>query len=163
MRKPIHSISLLFALFFTIHSLFGQNHQKQGGQGDRIQSHKIAFLTDRLDLTPEEATRFWPVYNEFSKKKQKIQKDIREIIKAIHMPEGQLSSEKMEALGDRLIKIKVSEASLAEQYHKRFKTVLPPEKIIRLYAAEEQFKKHLLKMVRNQKHNSPKGHPKNRN
>jgi hypothetical protein len=31
----------------------------------RIESQRIAFITQRVHLTPDEATKFWPVYNEY--------------------------------------------------------------------------------------------------
>jgi hypothetical protein len=33
---------------------------------ERIKAQRIAFITQRLALTPDEAQKFWPVYNQFS-------------------------------------------------------------------------------------------------
>ena len=41
-------------------------------QGKRIEAMRIAFITQRLNLTSEEAQQFWPVYNQFSEKMQQI-------------------------------------------------------------------------------------------
>ncbi len=35
---------------------------------DKFRADKVAFLTTRMDLTPAEAEKFWPVYNEFDSK-----------------------------------------------------------------------------------------------
>ncbi len=32
---------------------------------ERIEAQRIAFITDQLHLTPDEAARFWPIYNEY--------------------------------------------------------------------------------------------------
>ena len=44
---------------------FCAHSQENRPQKDRAASLKIGFLTDRLDLTPEEAKLFWPVYGHF--------------------------------------------------------------------------------------------------
>ena len=41
---------------------------------ERMMSEKIAFFTSELDLTPEEAQAFWPLYNKISKEKMESQK-----------------------------------------------------------------------------------------
>lgn len=38
-------------------------------KADHIKAQKIAFFTEKLSLTPEEAQRFWPVYNLYWEKK----------------------------------------------------------------------------------------------
>src|ERR1035437_4885758 len=49
---------------------------------EKMESMKIAFLTQKLDLTPDEAQKFWPVYNEFQKKREELRKKRREEIKS---------------------------------------------------------------------------------
>ena len=43
-----------------------------------IKSQKIAFFTDKIGLTPEEAQTFWPIYNNYWDKKNKIIADRKE-------------------------------------------------------------------------------------
>ncbi|MCK7539265.1 MAG: hypothetical protein MZV63_54335 [Marinilabiliales bacterium] len=50
------------------------------GQGrcradEKLTAYKIAFFTQRLDLTPAEAEKFWPLYNDYSARKNKLQAD----------------------------------------------------------------------------------------
>ena len=37
--------------------------QAQGG--NKLESYKIAFITRKLNFTPDEAQKFWPVYNKY--------------------------------------------------------------------------------------------------
>ena len=46
---------------------------KQGNWQEKMMSEKIAFITMELELTPEEAQVFWPVYNQIAKENQKLQ------------------------------------------------------------------------------------------
>ena len=46
----------------------------------KMMSEKIAFLTIELDITPEEAQVFWPVYNQVeTEKDQAMKKRLRSI------------------------------------------------------------------------------------
>jgi hypothetical protein len=41
--------------------------QKPGpGGGNMLESTHIGYLTQRLNLSPEEAQRFWPIYNQYA-------------------------------------------------------------------------------------------------
>ncbi len=40
-----------------------------------IQALKAAFITKELDLTPDEAQKFWPVYNQYEKEITTVVKD----------------------------------------------------------------------------------------
>jgi hypothetical protein len=37
----------------------------QANQREKVESMRIAFITHRLNLTPDEAKAFWPVYNSY--------------------------------------------------------------------------------------------------
>lgn len=59
--------TILLVLFLST-SLYAQ----QGGRIDReqLEAAKIAFITTRLDLTPSQAEKFWPIFNEFSNQRE---------------------------------------------------------------------------------------------
>ena len=42
-----------------------------------FESQKIAFFTKELDLSPEEAVKFWPLYNEMGKKMREAEGEMR--------------------------------------------------------------------------------------
>lgn len=43
----------------------------QPGRGEKIEAIKVAYITRELNLTADEAQRFWPVYNEYFKELKK--------------------------------------------------------------------------------------------
>lgn len=45
---------------------------------ERIKAFKVAFITEKLDLTPKEAQGFWPIYNKYSDDSDKIRRGQRE-------------------------------------------------------------------------------------
>ena len=62
----------LFILFVLSHSYFciAQQNQEQ-----TIQVLKMAFITKEINLTPEEAQSFWPVYNKYFAEIKKARAD----------------------------------------------------------------------------------------
>jgi hypothetical protein len=77
--KKIASLILLLG-FFSINVFANGNHQGQEPPGRKLAGLKIAYVTNQLNLTPEEAEKFWPVYNnyinEFRKARMEQKEDI---------------------------------------------------------------------------------------
>lgn len=111
---------------------------------ERLNSYKIGFFTKKLNLTPTEAEKFWPVYNEYQKQKNLIQQEKISLIRNFNQNGNSLSDSQLTEIGDKLVSAVVQESSLAVTFHKKLKEVLPPEKVIRFYQAENQFKAQLL-------------------
>lgn len=116
---------------------------------ERLTAYKVAFFTKRLNLTTEEAQRFWPVYNDLQKKKNAIQAERAAIYRNINLNELNVSEKEIIEAGDRLVSLDVQEASLTAEYHKKFREVLSPIKVARLYQAENQYRLILLNELRN--------------
>lgn len=53
-------------LLFSIIILVSLHCAAQGQQGNRIEAYKIAFITNRLNLSTTEAQKFWPIYNRYT-------------------------------------------------------------------------------------------------
>ena len=68
---------LIIALFlgFTVAGMSQEEDKKDGG---RIEALKIAFLTRKLNLSTEEAQKFWPVYNKYADEIRKVQIEARQ-------------------------------------------------------------------------------------
>ena len=65
--------------------------KSQGQDLERIQSYKIALFTRRLNLTPAEAEKFWPVYNEFDGRRTRLQQQRAETIRMVNQNEKRMS------------------------------------------------------------------------
>ena len=129
-------------------SIFAQLDDLELPAREKIKAQKVAFITEKLQLTVKEAQVFWPVYNEYSEKKDKITSDRREKLKFFHQNQTTLSDKDIEKISDDLVSSRLLEAQLDQEYHQRFKAVLPIAKVVKLYRAEVQFTTHLLKQLR---------------
>jgi len=133
-------------IVFTILATFcAINISAQNANRQRLDAYKIAFFTKRLNLTPTEAEKFWPVYNEYQDNRNKIQLDRQELNRNFNQNELNMSEREMTEAGDRLVGLEVREASMAQEFHKKIKTILSPVKVLRLYQAENQYRLQLLK------------------
>jgi hypothetical protein len=143
----------VIGLFFLMPPFInGQTQQAMGpGQrqeAERIASFKIALFTRRLNLTPSEAEKFWPLYNEFDNRRTKLQQERAETIRLINQNEARMSDAELTKSGDRLVALQVEEAALTESLHKKLKEILPPAKVVRVYQAENMFRNQLLNELR---------------
>jgi hypothetical protein len=116
---------------------------------EKLNTYKIAFFTKRLNLTSQEAEKFWPVYNEFQNKRNQIQLERQALNKNINQNELNMSEKEMIDAGDKVISLQVQEASLAQEYHKKFREILSPVKVVKLYQAENQYRQLLLNELQN--------------
>ena len=116
---------------------------------EKLNSYRIGFFTKKLNLTPDEAEKFWPVYNEYQKQKNLVQVEKVNLIRNFNQNENTLNDNQMTEIGDKLIAAIVQESSLAVTFHKKLKEVLPPAKVIRFYQAENQYKIQLLNELQN--------------
>jgi hypothetical protein len=114
---------------------------------EKVEAMRIAFITQKLDLSPEEAQKFWPVYNEFQKKREELQKKHRQENKSAKDNIDSLSDKQVEALVDGEMVFRQKNLDLEKEYHSKFKSVLPIKKVARLYKAEEQFTRRLLEEI----------------
>jgi hypothetical protein len=141
-------IVLMVLSFFPLWQLKAQNPQNQilnqNPNLDKLNAYKIAFFTRRLNLTSGEAEKFWPVYNEFQNKRIVIQTERQSLNRNVNQNMLNMSEKEMTETGDRLISLQIQEASLAQEYHKKFREILSPVKVLRLYQAENQYRIQLL-------------------
>ncbi|MCW3788568.1 hypothetical protein [Plebeiibacterium sediminum] len=141
---------IFFILFITISiSAIGQQFTKEE-KIERLKAQKIAFITDKLDLSTKEAQSFWPIYNEFFRKKEMLSIEKKKLTLELRQNWEQYSDDRKTELTDSLILFRLKEAKLEQNYHEKFKQVLSIDKVIQLYNAETQFKNYLLKQIRSQ-------------
>jgi hypothetical protein len=151
LKTMIRRILILMIIFtLPVAKLTAQNPNLE-----KLNAYKVGFFTKRLDLTSQEAEKFWPVYNEYQKQKNAIQLERISLIRNFNQNESTLSDNQLSETGDKLIAYIVQESSLAVTFHKKLKEVLPPAKVIRFYQAENQYKTQLLKELQNRQQQRP--------
>jgi hypothetical protein len=140
LKKGIWSI--IFCLTLSA-SLFAQDHRERYEQ---IESIKVAFITKKLDLTTEEAQKFWPVYNNYQKELMELMKKRREDRQKTDIaPNDKINADL--AYESKMLDLK-------KKYKKLYSKAIPAEKILLLYQAEREFREHLIKQLNHRRKSS---------
>lgn len=132
--KLIHSILLTL---FVASSLFAQRPDRE-----KLKALKIAHITEQLDLTQEEAQKFWPVYNANEEARNNIRTSLLESRQEISA--DQLTESEAKALLLEFEKAEQQKTALNSKMLKDLLEILPAKKIIKLYQAERSFKRKLI-------------------
>ena len=140
---------ILILLIFTSYS-FSQGMKEKK---EKIKALKVAYITEQLNLTSEEAQKFWPVYNTFDDKQFELKHNKMKAIVNQFENGGFESLSDKEAL-DLITKMENYEEEmhvLKKKYLSDLLKVLPPKKVIRLKKAEDEFNRKLLREFRGRK------------
>ena len=120
---------------------------------ERIKAEKIAFITSELDLSPEEAQVFWPVYNQCWKESMSAHKAMMDAFGEFRGPKGDaLSEAELEKKLDAYIQANKASNQVMSDWYPKFREVLPVRKVAKLYQAEEAFQRRMIDNLKKQPH-----------
>lgn len=120
--------------------------QKRPGQ-ERIKTLKIAFITERLNLSSSEAQDFWPIYNAHEENLDKLKRRERSEIRSRLKDFENLSEEEAANLLQQSMAIEKEKHSLNMQFIDKVSQVISAKKAFQLIRAEEDFKRRLLREI----------------
>lgn len=115
-------------LILIILAGFVQFSFAQQNRDDKIQALKIAFITERLQLTSSEAQQFWPVYNAYEDEVKKLRIDSK---------------------GGDVLENEEKLLQIRKKYRGSFEKILGKSKINDLFNAERDFRNILIKRLKN--------------
>lgn len=130
-------------------------------QKDRLEKFKalkVAFITEKLDLSSKEAQNFWPIYNEYNDNSEVIRQEQR-----LEFRQNIKRGEKMSDLDNRVSQKLIASYLSTEEGHLELKkklvsdlkSVISSKKIWKLIRAEEEFKQKMISEFKKRKHRSP--------
>lgn len=151
-RTLIYAIFIAIAAFSSA-TLYAQPNANQDNWKKKMMSERVAFFTVELDLTPEEAQAFWPVYNQIDKERDEANEEVfktyielEQAIKA-KKPEKEISE-----LLDQHIDAVERQGEINSKADQKYRKVLPVAKVAKLYISEEEFRRQYIRRL----HGGPK-------
>ncbi len=120
-------------------------------RGQNIESLHTAFITQKLNLTTEEAQKFWPVYDQYHADLNALKKqrdDNKETVKKAGGIDNMNDADVQKIIANET-DIESRELELRKSYILKFEQVIPARKVAKFYIAEEEFKLYLLKQLSN--------------
>jgi hypothetical protein len=143
--KKLYTISLL--LLCTLLGITSSpGYAQQGSDAelrDKLRAAQIAYLSQKLDLTPDEAQKFWPLYNQYTREvetliseRNKNRTTTAPVVKDQTQPaDVELGYEQ------RMLDIKT-------HYNKEFQKVLPTAKAGSVFRSEREFRGQLMRTIK---------------
>lgn len=116
-----------------------------GAAFEKIENARIALITDRLELSPEQGERFWPIYREYSLHREDLR---REFMQArLKVNRRQLSEAESQQLLTLGLEIKEREVALDRKYNELLATVISSRQLLELRKAEQDFRRMLMERL----------------
>jgi len=138
-------ILLIVILLFFYQLSFSQGRDAR----QKIESARIALITERLGLTPEQAEKFWPIYNEYNNYRRDLVQEMQEARKNVDMQN--LTEEQGQKLMNLGMNIKERQLQLERTYSKRLTEVITTKQLLSLRKAEEDFRKMIIRRLEDRK------------
>ncbi len=143
-----NKITYIFLFLLTIQFGFGQDNNTRK---ERIKALKIAFISQKLSLSSDEAEKFWPIYNKYDEK-----------IMVLKEAQMKLRLQKRNGSDDEAVK-KIEEAeeketeiiTLKKKMRAELIPVISAEKVLKLEQLEQEFHRKLLEKLQDRRGNRP--------
>lgn len=141
-KTAIYVLLFLFAL-----PVMAQKRDKSDYDKKKLESAKVAFITQRLDLSPEQAEQFWPVYNQHNKQKRGLMNEIDSLGKD---GEG-MTDEEASILIERKFQVQQEILNLEKAFLKKIVKIISPVQAIKLDDVNKDFARHIYRMQKRNK------------
>ena len=136
-------ITLVLVLFVSTLT-FGQRRPDK----EKIKSLKVAYITERLNLTSKEAQMFWPIYNAYEEEMERISTYERGQIFGKLKEMQSLTEKEVDAILEDLTAMEKEKYQLRQKFMKDIRGVISAKKTVLLIKTEYGFKRRLLKQYR---------------
>lgn len=141
MKKATILITILSFVLST--SLKAQDDYPRGKE--KIRAAKVGLITNRLNLTEEQAKTFWIVYDEFDKKRAEIRKNVRQM--TAESRNITTSDDKILADIKEVLSLKQKEVDLEKEYLSKFLKTINVRQLSELFKTEQLFNQMLVKKL----------------
>lgn len=146
-------ITMLLLAFAHIGT--AQPGQRGEKKQEKLEAFKIAFFTERLQLTPEESKVFWPLFDQFENERDALKDKF------------DLDNQKLELMSDKDVEAAILQhmdmeeqlVKLRRDYTRRFMEVLPVRKVAMLQRIDNDFKRALLEELKKRREARQGGTP----
>lgn len=137
-----YTLTIVFALFL------GAVYAQRGGEKydpEKLKAAKVAFITTRLDLNSEQAEKFWPIYNEFSDKREGM---IRQMAELNNRREQPISEAEAKSRVEKRFELQQQLLNEEKSFVSKVSSVLSYNQIFLLNGLSRDFARHIYQRQR---------------
>lgn len=136
---------LILLIFLLWQEAFGQGNDAR----EKIEAARIALITERLGLSPEQAEKFWPIYNEYDQKRRDLSRDLQRARNQVDI--NNMTEEQSQNLMNMSLDIRERQFQLEKQYAQRLTNVITAQQLLSLKKAEDDFRRMILRRLEERK------------
>ena len=152
MKRNILASLLLFVIALTA-SAQEQQNKRPHFSPEEFQAKQKAYITEKAELSAEEAEAFFPLFFELQKKKFELERNARKDFK--RQRGEQMNEEECRKFVYNMADVKIEVAKLEREYTDKYLEVLPACKVRRVQHAENSFQRDLIKKMMEHRNNRP--------
>ena len=146
MKKIVTCLVILFVGIFAIQSFAQTDADKEKvrkEKWEKFRQDKHNFMTEKMELSEEQAARFFALYDEMSQKKFALNREIRREDRRIETGEN-ITDAEYKAAADKAAALHEKEAAIEKEYYARFCEILSPRQQYLYHRCEVEFQKSML-------------------
>lgn len=143
----IKNIIIAILVLFVLSDTYAQQGKRRQQIEDKIKSMQIAFITERLNLTPSESEKFWPIFNQMEAEKNALQSEKNSD------SNDNVSDKDAQLVINRHFENKEKEIAIEKKYVEKLKAAIPPSKIAKLLNVQRQFRQEIMSTIINKAKN----------
>jgi len=131
---------LIWSLFICLMISLPLIAQDKSQRSQQVESVKIAFITQKLNLNTAEAEKFWPIYNSY-------QQELRQVYKQRREAKNKKAANSDDKL-DNELNFESRLLEIRKQYKNEFSKVVPSEKVLQFFQAEREFREQMIEELK---------------
>jgi hypothetical protein len=148
MKKLLQAVLIVLATTLSVNA---QNGQK-GERMKQIHAAKMAYITDRLHLSPPQSANFIPLYNDYEKEIWGTRQEFNRKYNNSNPPDKAYDATSRQYIDDNLdYQQKVIE--IKRKYNDQFLKTISPQQLADLYVAEREFRQILMQRLKERRSN----------
>ena len=146
------SFTVITLLLFSVG---GRAQESRAQRFERIEAEKIAYITKELNLTPAEAQKFFPVYNQYFEEISTLKRQRRNNHNktASGFQHQQLPASGFNPSNRDVLAFDAKELEVKKMYRKRFAELIGSARASRFFEVEEEFRNYLLQELQHRRRN----------
>ena len=137
----------IFLLTFLMCFVSFSNAQPTDAKREKLEELRATFINKKVNFTKQESLLFWPLYNEMNDKLDASRKAFRVMYNNTTNYDFATDKE-AEAYLNAELALRQKEFELYKEYYDKFKKIMPVKKVAALRRAEEDFKKEIIKSIK---------------
>lgn len=140
--KKITPYLTVILLFLSI-TAFAQRPSQQIDP-EKLQAARIAFITTRIELTPEQAEKFWPIFNQYTESREVSMRQLGALNRGTSEISEEEAKRRIQKRFELQEKLLIDEKAFVEDVSK----VLNHKQILKLNSIARDFTRHIYQRQR---------------